>query len=512
MRTLVFFFLLLSGTAFAQQAAPDSMYIFEPARRELAYIQQNGTQLVSSPVKKVNQLSAGYHLASGHFRTSQQAEDTRDIIFRTSGISTLGRFKLFGDFRFQRTWQDSLAYTLQGVPDPANPYYFISEKAGKFERINYSLNGLAAYELSPDKIFLASGIQYTFNTASRSVDPRPSVQTFNLIVSPEFIYKKKQHTAGFGVLLGYQNERTSVGYKNDTYSSGSLYPERILYRLEGYGYTTETGTGTRKFERDGNYSGMQFNYAYQDTIRYLRGRFQYKRHKEDIEIPLEKSANKASVGTFFFDQADLSVLAGLTGRRSVHQLSLNLGYDSGEDRKAAQGNKRNYTYSAYRAQLGYSFLYNSNTSTAVEMGVHTQYYQQRKHDISTAHLLDYSYLEPGIDLSVYKHYKDASRLKLSLAPAVRLPLNYSLQQPDAAVYPFTYGIAYPEYTYWSSTLANVGLHAEWVTPRLFKGVYSSIAINGNYYTPLTTGEVYEGSAFIPSGNFFMSSLSFNLYF
>jgi hypothetical protein len=69
-----------------------------------------------------------------------------------------------------RIWQDSLAWSLQGIPNTINPYYFIAGKAGKYQRLNYDLNALATYRLWRDQLYLASGINYFYNTASGSID------------------------------------------------------------------------------------------------------------------------------------------------------------------------------------------------------------------------------------------------------------------------------------------------------------------------------------------------------
>jgi hypothetical protein len=506
---LLFLTLLFPAVVFAQKTTADSLYLFNQDSKTLGYIIQSGTTLISSDINKLSTASLRYQQANGHFRTAQQAEHSKTVDFGTSGITTLGKFKLYGTFNFNRSWQDSLAWTMQGIPNVAEPYYFAAGKAGKYQRLNYTMGGLVTYQLPGEHFYVASGLDYQYNDASRSVDPRPSVQTFHLLVSPELIYKKDKHSIGAGILWGYENEENSVGYQNSDFNKGLSYPDRINYLMMGYGYNSIRGAG--QIVRKSDYIGGNLNYAFQDSTTSLRTRLGYKQQTEANSYPLTNSTDDQLFGSFFLHDYTFSLLASQQHTSFRHQLQADVVYQKGNDRNVELGGV-NYRYSSYTAQLGYSIQPFSSSSVNYEFGFNGLLYNQQQKDISAAHTVDFSYFKPGIQATLYKKYQNADRLKVSLSPAVRLPVSNTFTVPPAQVNVFTTNIAYPAYTYNTSTVGSVDGSVEYITSHFIKDVRSGFAIHSSYYKPLTTGTVYTGSSFIPSKSFLDLSFSFNIYF
>jgi hypothetical protein len=126
--------------------------------------------------------------------------------------------------------------------------------------------------------------------------------------------------------------------------------------------------------------------------------------------------------------------------------------------------------------------------------------------------MDFTYIQPGLQATIYKKYANADRFKFNLSPAIRLPISNYFNVPLAQENVFTYNIAYPAYTYYTSTVGSLQTSIEYTTAHFMKDVRSGFAISSTYYKPLTTGAVYTGSTFIPSKNFLELSFSFNIYF
>jgi len=507
---ILFFTLLFPAVVFAQKTTADSLYLFKQDHTELNYIIRSGATLLSSDINRLSTAGINYQQANGHFRTAQQAEKSKALDFGTSGITTLGKFKLYGTFNFKRSWQDSLAWTMQGLPNVAEPYYFAAGKAGKYQRLNYTMGGLATYQLPGEHFYVASGLDYQYNTASRSVDPRPSVQTFHLLVSPELIYKKDRQSIGAGILWGYEHEKNKVSYKNKDFNKGLSYPDRVNYMMMGYGYHTISGDVDNMIRRS-KYIGANLNYAYVDSTTTLRTRLAYKKQNEENSFPLTNSVDNRLFSSFFLHDYAFSFLASQRHTGFRHQLQGEVDYQKGNDRNIELGGV-NYRYSSYSAVLDYTIQPFSSSSVNFEFGLNALLYNQQQKDISATHTMDFTYVKPGIQATLYKKYRNADRLKVSVSPAVRLPLSSSFIVPSAQENVFTYNIAYPAYTYYTSTVGNINASVEYTTSHFIKDVRSGFAINSNYYKPLTTGTVYTGSTFIPSKSFLDLSFSFNIYF
>jgi hypothetical protein len=501
--------MMLPAAVFAQKTAADSVYTYNQTAQELSYLSQSAAQLISTPVKTISNASLRYATAKGHLRTAQQPEQSRQYAFGTSGITTLDRFKIYGQFEFSRSWQDSLAWTMQGIPNRAEPYYFAAGKAGKYKMINYHMGGLITYQLPDEHFYIASGIDYQYHTAARSVDPRAAVETFRLQLSPELVYHQKKNSFSLGFLYGYEHENNKVSYKNEEFNKGLSYPDRVNYLIMGYGYNTIAGFST--VLRRSEFKGFNLNYAFIDSSWYFRSRLAYQQQQEKNLFPLTRSENNKLFGIFSLNTYNFSLLLGQQTTRYNQQLYIDISYQKGKDRNMELGGT-NYRYSDYTGLLKYRIMPQNTKSLKFEYGFNTSIYNQYQKDISASHVLDIIYIEPALELSAYKKYTNNERFKISLSTALSLPLAHSLMVPPAQENVFTYNIAYPAYTYYSSTIGSARFNMEYTTPHFIKGVNSGFAINGSYKTSLATGTVYTGSTFIPSKSFLDLGFSFNLYF
>lgn len=504
--------LMLPLAVCAQQTVADSLYLFQQDKRQIDFFSKDATQLISSGIDKISQVGVQYTTLSGHFRTAQQAEDTKTAMFGTSGIATLGRFKLYGDFSFSRQFQDSLSWSLKGVADEVDPYYFGAVKAGSWQRINYSLNGVAAYRLPGNKFYIASGVNYFYNTAARSVDPRASVQTFRFLLTPELVYQSHRHTLGLSILWGYEHEDNVISYRNIMFSrGGDSYPDRILYRVFGYGSLESFGSkGTLR--RRGTYAGTGVNYAYADSMKYLRIGVRYKENNIDELSPLSGSVNYDQYGVLYLKTYSAALLAGINSASYKHQFSADIAYTTGKD-KNTMLNASSYKYRDVAATFIYSIQHRSISKNQFEFSAQMFLNDHSQRDLSVSHTINYTIVQPGVQAMLYHKYINASRLKIALAPALRLPVSSYLQVPQGEQnVVFNNTVTYPDYAFYTSTAGLLSGLAEYVTPKLFRGVYSSVSVNVLYTKPLKTGTVYNGAAFVPSGNTLQAVLRFNVYF
>ena len=511
MRLLILTLLIIIALspAVSAQVQLDSVFFYEQDTRLVSFAGQNATQLTAAPYVKLGSNRLSYQTHSGHFRQSQQAENNSALHFNTSGIQTLGRFKVHGSFDFERMKEDSLAYTMRGLTTDVSPYYYMAAKAGQYRRLNYTLKGLAVYELLRNKLYIASGINYLYNTTTRSVDPRPSIQTYQIVLSPQLVFKTGSHTIGTGIDFGYGTENLSVGYKNRDYSEGNTYPDRFLYLVSGYGYSDRTAE--RRFKRAYNFSGYHINYAGNFNHWRIGANFTYSTNTERNLIPLSGSENDRLFGTFQLNSYESRWLAQLNGQRFNHQLYMNTIWQNGYDNNVKLGGS-NYKYKNNLIKAGYSILkHNSGLKLSPQIGFTMVYSEIYHRDISAGVSVQQTYVQPGLLLAVYKKYRNLNRVSFTLEPSVRLPQQRSISTIPGIFTYFTNGIVYPDYAYYNTTAGMVNTDMAFLTPHWFKNVISGISLNVNYSAPFKTANLAQGG-FTPSGHRLLTSFSFNIYF
>ncbi|PTT00536.1 hypothetical protein DBR11_09630 [Pedobacter sp. HMWF019] len=506
--------MLLSAGVLAQVQTPaDSVYFLMQNSRILYITQQNPAALINSDIKNTSTIALNYNNQSGHFRTTQTAENGREISLTASGINTLGRFKVSGYFNFKRTWQDSLSWTLQGLPDLATPYYFAAGKAGSYQRINYNFGGLLTYNLINNQLYIGSGIDYLFNTASRNTDPRPSVQTFNLNLSPNLTYKIGSQSIAARFIYSYGIENNKVSFKSTQYrnQSGTEYPDRINYLIMGYGLL-QGQFGVARMRRELKDNGYGLNYALKTQSAYLNADFSYVRHIEKNMESLENSANTKPYGTFYLNNYQGSFLVGLHSTNIDHQLYVDVLLQNGSDLNIHEfQGKVNYKYSQKKASFSYTVLKKSTSSLQTEFGLNATYNKIDKKDISSSISSTFGYIQPGISGAQYKRFKDKSKLSVMLNPAIRVPVgNTANSAADSNV--FFNEIVYPDFNYWSATAGVLSFTSKYITPLLFKGICSGFSLNAVYTQELSEAKKVYTNSFQPSKNRLDFTFSFNLYF
>lgn len=506
------FFMTLSVGVLAQkQETTDSIYLFKQSLLKLNDSEQNAASLLANDDQNVSIVSLNYKMQKGHFRTAQTAESGYSIAFQSSGVKTLGRFKMAGYFDFERTWQDSLAWTMQGVPDDATPYYFAAGKAGKYERLHYKFGGLLTYGLIKDKLFLAAGADYDYNTASRSVDPRPSVQTFQLLVNPQLLYQQGNHVIGAELNLGYGKENNSISYMSKQYSAQSPdYPDRINYLLMGYGYQIPFGAG--KIERQHKTRGFGLNYAYHMNQAYINTGVNYSKQTQDNLNAKDQSANNNKYGTFILNSYNARLLTGLKTAAYQHQLQVTMQFQDGYDHNYLElFGLSNYKYNHQNIGVDYTILRNSNAAQKIELGFNLVYNSVNKKDIASDISTVFGYIQPALNSTLYNSFSDKSRLSITLSPGLRLPAGNAVHVPVTDNV-FANNIIYPDYTYYTSTAGTLNFKVKYSSPHLIKNTKSGLSLNIFYINSLSDGKKPITTGFNPSKNRLDVSLGFNLYF
>jgi len=503
------FILFFSAVVVAQeQTTADSIFLYKQAETNFKPLKWGITQLNSSKIEKVAYFGINYNYQNGHFRQAQQAEKTTIAALKSEGISTIDRFKLYGYFSFSRTWQDSLAFSQKGIEDAFTPYYFISGKAGHFERQQYLGGGLISYNLLKDKLYIGTGIDYSYNSSARSVDPRSLTTTYKIIFSPEISLKLKEHHVGIGFIAGYGDEKVDVGYKNDDFSGSQLYPERISYLNYGYGYLENS---TTDFIRRNTFTGLKLNYAGNFSSWNLSGKLNYLISKEDNQFVKERSINDETFGTFQLEVYQGSLILNKKVVEVNHQIAFHATQTNGDD-NLARLKARNYTLTSTDLNLTYSHfkskINNSNYLWYIK-AIYKDFYQK---DAAANHTLQYSYLNPQIGTIIYWKNLKNDLISTGVSLGSRLPIAAEVSVPATQVNSFTRGVAYPDYLYWNSKAGELQLRINYTTGRLINKFRTGVSLESTYLRRLEKSTSNLESTFIPGKSYLDLNIALNLYF
>jgi len=502
---------VLSVQVFAQDRT-DSTFFYVQSVNSLNLAQANATFLLAGNFQKLGDASVFYKNYSGGYRTTQQAQKTVNAGLSSSGINTFGRFKVSGYFSFTRTWQDSLAWSTKGLEQDDKPYYYGSIKAGSFERINYQLGGVFSYNLIKDKLFLGGGAEYKFNNTTRSVDPRPDVDTYSLKISPEIIYHFKDQYLGIRTKWGYGTEVTSIGFKNLDYANSTTgYPDRVNYFIQGYGlFSNAQGTTEplRKLEKS---YGLGLNYAGRLSNYKINASLNYQNQKEKFYQLLANSLNRNYLGYYDTDllEANLQIDKQNTNYRS--QLFISYSNQKSNDLNTLF-NAVNYRYASSNAKLEYLLQLSPKNRTSPEVGVSTLYSKVDKADYSSDHFVGHTWIEPSISGTLYYKINNRNKLSGNLLVGYRTSIDSHLDIPETQQTIFTNWVVFPDFSYYTSSAYKLGSKFQFISSGIFKQFKTGLTVQGTYYKLNKVETTFPTAKRTLGENFINVNLALNLYF
>lgn len=469
----------------------------------------NGTQLLNSAIYRTGKADISFSGYDGHFRRAQQAETGTEAQVYTEGISTLNRFKFSGYFSFGRVWQDSLAWSAKGTGDDMTPYYYGSIKAGKFERLAYEMGGTAVYVLVNDRLYAGTNLNYRYRSSTRSVDPRPEIDQFDLEIAPELSLRLGKHLFGAAVKLGFGSENINVDYKNPDFKLSLGYPDRINYYLRGYGFLDKTRHGAQTDVKTKRLSGALVNYAGSAGRFDIRFRADYSHLLERNGKELTNSSRDTISNEFLLNKLDADIL--MTGRSEAvnHQLSATFSFFDGYDhdlrlRASSYFYNRTFVEGSYLARL-------VRKEISPEFGAGIIYDAVQRRDISSAHFVDHSVVEPRIETNLYLS-KGKGKWFSGVQLAYRIPVASSISVPQSQETVFTTGVVYPDYDYHTSSAVGISGELGYIAHSFLKQFNAGITGGVSYWSRTDEQLSFANSTFVMGKSRFSFNASLNFYF
>lgn len=505
---LLMILMLLSADLFSQEnKAADSLFFYGQTQRQLELTKSNATVLLKDTLQKIGQVSLSYHYLYGGLKNSQMPKGQKDIVFSSDGITKLGKLKLYGSFTYSRMKQNELGNLLRGEDIDDEPFYYYAEKEADFQRQKFYAKGIVSYELLKNRMYLSSGFNYIYYLADRAVDPRLSLNWFDFKAAPELTWITKKFNIGVSGMLGYGIENTTIKYKNDNYSKGSSYPDRISYMNYGYGYTRRMSDN---FSRRKEYKGLGIHFSGELDQWKTLFNIDYTSSTDKNRKSLNASTKSLVYSSYESDKIEGQLL--MTRKKGKHLQQIELAYSNlaGDD-FLNEFNASNYTAKNQNAYLAFSDLIQGGRNS-IEWGLQANYVSSYKKDALTAHLFEYSYFQPGIKGGYYKIIPGKYRFSAILSPSLILPVKTDLDIPKTQEVSFTTAIVYPDYAYRKITSGSLDLKLQFIDQRISKDFRTGITFQTGLIKALQKPEIELPATTLP-GNYRLSmNLALNLYF
>lgn len=507
---ITYFIILLSASVSAQEpSVADSIYFYRQSSQQMEAIKWGIAQLLAHPTEKLSALALHHHYQNGKFKMAQQATKTDDLAFNANGVSSINRFKLYGYFSFNRTWQDSLAYSQKGLEDAYQPYYYYAGKASVFERQTYLGGGIISYALLKNRLYLGTGVDYLYHSSAGSVDPRSLTTTFNLKFSPQLAYRTENAIYGLAVAIGYGDELIDISYKNSDFQGSTLYPDRISYLNYGYGYSLPSQNG---FMRKNHQTGISANYVLSLSNWNLNARLSYAIDQQDNQYPKSNSINNETFGIYQLETYKADLLLNQNNDKIDQQFLLSLKQENGDDELIEQA-ARNYTFKANTFQLMYSnHVHKKPKKTSMEWFSVLGYRDVYVRDAAVDHTVNYGYLYPKLGGRLYFKSVAQDLFAIQLGFGARLPLHNEVEVPATQVKYFTQGVVYHDHLYWASKVGETQLQINYVTKKLISNFKTGFSLQSTYYHNFHTPASTFNSRSVPGKRLLDLNLKINLYF
>ncbi|QGA26161.1 hypothetical protein GFH32_07395 [Sphingobacteruim zhuxiongii] len=471
-------FVLFCYNCFGQQLfSRDSLLLDLPSQQKLLFHFEN-PQLVRTQLKDYNigEAELSFQHRKGEYRRAKDAYQQNLAEFNAFGISQIDSFIISGHFKFNRIWEDSLANTLQGINDDVSPFYYFVEKSGRYERQNF--NGNVQVRYAGFNPYFQPGLKFDYNMhwTTRSVDPRPNVASVAIRFNPFISSQIGKGLISGGFLFGYGDEESGIAYKNPMYGTSMLFPDRIYYTNQGFGYISQKDSSNmRKYDQ---YLGANLAYSLQsERIElYSALRFERKITNSTFDQKMRKQYYKRSE----FNLQTLNSQTQVHWKQSSekqHLFFLDFIYQRGLD---LNYNLRSANYLVTNTNINLNYAYQNKLWT---LGLGGDWQSMDKLDAAAAHQHTYQQLKLQVQIrrifNIGKNF-----LETELIPNYTMSLSNKLTVPSTQVNVFTKSIVYPDFDYFNLEPVGVDFNLAYVLPKAMKMRGAKLFLRNQFLTVL----------------------------
>ena len=226
------------------------------------------------PAQSYGYTSATFTHERGPLMRLQTPEKDTNLRLSSMGVYTSNRWRLYGEFAYNRQFADSVGWLLSETPRLGMPYYFASPRKGNWLNETYQLKGAANYRLSR-LLDLGAALQIRYHKGARSNDPRPSTESFysryhlnvGLNLAPVHI------SMAAGMVYGTSdNNLIYVNENNDRIDRLDF----MAYELMGFGMHRKTGKLQNREMQANTYGhelSLQASFTRNETMLWARASY-----------------------------------------------------------------------------------------------------------------------------------------------------------------------------------------------------------------------------------------------
>lgn len=460
---------------------------------------------------KISMAKAEFGYQKGHYIPSQGATADRYGQLYTEGSTRLGSVKLFGSFKYQKSYEDSTRFAHQTRNNLTTPYYFGSPGYVHYERGLYNFAAMASKSILKEKIIFGLDADYLVANHFSTNDPRGAIGEYQLDVAASVAFKFSPiFKVGIGYRPGYGREDINVAYKNPRYYESSVFPMYYNHLINGYGEGRPVLSGLdRKYFNNFKRNGLD---VYLDMTSVALGSFSfYGNYTKETQTYFQTSDS----GFKYFSNYDLekikAALLWLRPLNTNHKIGINLDFEKldGADQNL-EFKANNYIYASQEIKAKI-FLNKKTSSSSYNYYLNASQYQQERIDGIRANDLAYNNLLIEIG-SGFRHQQLKNRfIGINLAIQYKMPINDTFRVAQANEGYFTRYVIYHDYLFNTSSYLGGSLSGEYSLP-VFKTMQASFKINAGYMRKLEQQNLNRTIISEPGKDRFSSNISLNLYF
>ncbi|KIA92995.1 hypothetical protein OC25_14950 [Pedobacter kyungheensis] len=455
-----------------------------------------------------NNLRLGYNYEQGHLRKAQDATKLNNAFLSTEGISQLKSVSIWGQFSYNRTVEDSVAFAHQTRNNLANPYYFGSVRNVSYQRTVYSLKTLASKNLLGKNLPVGLGADYRIGDHYSTNDPRGEISDYQFNLIGSLGYHLTDHLAiGAAYRVGYGLEKANVAYKNNSLNQGRVSPEFTNYLINGYGEPgeyNENRTVQNNQKRNGLDAYLTFENDVLGSFNFL-----YQTVKDNQKFDYRTGDGITEYTKFHLTSENYRLFWLKKGK--TNKFSADLAYS------------RNDGDNYLNVYLANSYLYKNNTIAAKgyfslikdqithNFGLGLSKYEERKQDGIAGNDIRFNQLNYSLSYGINHQNKNNHNWGFSLTGLYNqyLDSDFSVLLANEGV--FTRNVIYYDYAYNTASKFGANLSGDYSIP-MFKQIQAGIKVALTYWRREDLKDFGRALTNTPGKDRFSSNISLNLYF